>query len=263
MFTSIVVPMDLSKPHPAAVSYAEALAGRCGAGIRLVTVVSPGRDREEGEETLANLREYVAGDQVASEVLVSNDVAGAVLEATGDGDLLCLETRARGPLSAIVVGSVAGDVLRRATRPVLLVGPSARPDPSLARLLVCIDGPDAAGALVPAVAEWARRLHILPRVASVWVPGGLHRFPGPEAASDCVRAAADGLAAGIGVDVDWEVLRAPAAPAAIVDDAVRHLASLIVVAVRPRPHLQRALGSVAIAVAHAAEAAVLAVPLAA
>ena len=44
--------------------------------------------------------------------LAHNDVAVALLDATGDGGLLCLETRARGPLSALVLGSTAGDVIR-------------------------------------------------------------------------------------------------------------------------------------------------------
>jgi len=261
VYNRIVVPLDLSTPHPAAVGYAEVLADRCGAGIRLVTVSSPGLDHEADEEMLAKLTDYVAGDDVTGEVLDSNDVSGAVLDATGDDGLLCLETRARGPLSALVLGSVAADVIRRTGHPVLLVGPSARPDPPLERMLVCIDGPDAADALIPIAADWARRLRLWPRLVTVWVPGAPHRFEDPEAAADRVQRSADELASDLHVDIDWEVIRATTASGAIVEDATRHLASLIVVAVRPHRHFQRALGSVAIAVAHAAEAGVLAVPI--
>lgn len=260
MFSSIVVPLDLSTPHPASVGVAEAIANRCGAAIRLVTVSAPGLDHDDAEETLAKLTEYVAGDDVRCEVIDSTDVAGAVLDAAGD-DLICLETHARGPISALVLGSVAADVLRRTGRPVLLVGPNARPDPQLERMEVCIDGPDAAAAVVPVAAEWARRLRLWPRLMSVWVPGAPHRFRNPEAASEVLAKAAEDLAGELRVDVDWELLRAPAVPAAIVDDAERHLASLAVVAVRPHRRLQRALGTVAVAVAHGTSAAVLAVPL--
>lgn len=261
MYENIVVPLDLSTPHPASVGVAEVLANRHGATIRLVTVSSPGIDHEDDEVTLAKLTEYVAGDDVRSEVIDSDDVAGALLDAAGGDGLLCLQTHARGPLSAVVLGSVAAGVLRQATRPVLLVGPSARPDPPLERMEVCIDGEDAAAALVPVVVEWSRRLRLWPRLVSVWVPGALHRFASPEAAEAVVRRTADDIAVALGIDIDWEILRAPAAPAAIVADAERHLASLVVVAVRPHHRLQRALGSVAVAVAHTSSAAVLAVPL--
>lgn len=260
MFSSIVVPMDLSTPHPASVGVAEAIANRCGAAIRLVTVSSPGLAHEDAEAALVKLTEYVAGDDVRAEVIDSDDVVGAVLDAAGD-DLVCLETHARGPISALVLGSVAAGVLRRTARPVLLVGPNARPDPQLERMEVCIDGPDAAAAVVPVAAEWARRLRLWPRLVSVWVPGAPHRFRNPEAASEALANAAEDLAGELRIDIDWELLRAPSAPAAIVDDADRHLASVVVVAVRPHRRLQRALGTVAVAVAHGTSAAVLTVPL--
>jgi nucleotide-binding universal stress UspA family protein len=260
MFSNIVVPMDLSTPHPASVGVAEAIADRCGAAIRLVTVSSPGLEHDDAEEALAKLTEYVAGDDVRAEVIESNDVAVAVLEAAGD-DLVCLETHARGPISALVLGSVAAEVLRRTAHPVLLVGPNARPDPQLERMEICIDGPDAAAAVVPVAAEWAGRFRLWPRLVSVWVPGAPHRFRNPDAAAEALATAAHDLAERLHVDIDWELLRAPAAPAAIVDDAERHIASLVVVAVRPHRRRQRALGTVAVAVAHGTSASVLAVPL--
>ena len=261
MYESIVVPLDLSTPHPASVGIAEAIAGRCGAAIRLVTVASPGLDHTDDELMLAKLTHYVAGDDVRSELIESNDVTGAVLDAAGGDGLLCLETHARGPLSGLLLGSVAGEVLRRTTRPVLLAGPCARAEPSLQTMEVCIDGPDAAAGLSPVVLEWARRLHLWPRLISVWVPGGLHRFPDPEAARAVLESTGDDLAARLGRNVDREVLRATTAPVAIVTDADQYLASLVVVAVRPHRRLQRVMGSVAMAVAHGTSAAVLAVPL--
>jgi nucleotide-binding universal stress UspA family protein len=232
MYKSIVVPLDLSTPHPASVGIAEAVAERCGAAIRLVTVSSPGIDHTDDKRMLAKLTDYVAGHDVRSEVIESNDVAGAVLDAAGDDSLLCLETHARGPLSGLLLGSVAGEVLRRTIRPVLLAGPCARVDPSLQTVEVCIDGPDAAAGLGPVVAEWAGRLQLWPRLVSVWVPGTLHRFPDPETAAIVLESTGDDLAAQLGRDVDWEVLRATSAPTAIVTDAEQYLVSLVVVAVR-------------------------------
>ncbi len=260
MYESIIVPLDLSVPHPAALGVAEALARRSGAVVRIVTVSSPGLGHEKDELELERIAEEVDATDVRVEVVESNDVAAALLDAAGGDGLLCLETRARGPLAAIVLGSVAAGVLRKASRPVLLVGPAARADPSLGLLEVCVDGPDAVAALVPVAAEWSRRFGLIPRLVSVWVPGQLRRLPTPEAAQELLERTAARLVGDLGVDVDWELLHAPAVPAAIVDDAERHVASLVAVAVRPHHRLQRVLGSVAVAVAHATSAAVLAVP---
>src|SRR5581483_5251101 len=135
MDESIVVPLDLSVPHPVACEVAEILACRSEMALRLVTVSFPG-DRDKDQLEL---------ERLAKEI-------GAPLDAAGPGGILCLETRARGPLTAVVFGSVAAEVLRKTARPVVLVGPAAKPDPSLGVLEVCIDGPDAATALEPVAA---------------------------------------------------------------------------------------------------------------
>jgi nucleotide-binding universal stress UspA family protein len=257
---SIVVPLDLSVPHPVAFGAAEALACRSGAVLRLVTVSPPGLDHHQDILELERIAKGVDATDVRIEIVESNDVVGALLDTTGDDGVLCLETRARGPLSAMVLGSVASGILRKASRPVVLVGPAARALPSLGLLDVCIDGADAADLLVPVAAEWSSRFGLIPRLVSVWVPGHLRRIPTPEAAQELLERTAARLTGDIGVDVDWELLHASAAPAAIVADAERHLAALVAVAIRPHPRLQRVLGSTAVAVAHAAGAAVLAVP---
>jgi nucleotide-binding universal stress UspA family protein len=94
----------------------------------------------------------------------------------------------------------------------------------------------------------------------VWAPGALHRFPSPEAAQGQLEQAAARLTEDLGVDVGWDLLHGAAVPETIVADAERHLASLVALAVRPHPVVQRVLGSTAVAVAHVTTAAVLAVP---
>src|SRR5581483_6594792 len=259
MDESIVVPLDLSVPHPVACEVAEILACRSEMALRLVTVSFPG-DRDKDQLELERLAKEIDAPRVEVEAVASGDVVGALLDAAGPGGILCLETRARGPLTAVVFGSVAAEVLRKTARPVVLVGPAAKPDPSLGVLEVCIDGPAAATALEPVAAAWSRRFGLIPRLVCLWVPGAPRRFPSPEAAREVLEQTAARLSGDVGIDVDWEVIDAPAAPAAIVGDAERHQALLVAVAVRPHPVLQRALGSTAVAVAHVTAASVLAVP---
>lgn len=137
-------------------------------GLRLVTVSSPFLDRTTDEADLEALTEKVEAPSVATAVIESNDVVPALLDAADDHGLLCLETRAHGPLAAIVLGSTASELVHMTTRPVLLVGPAADPDAPIEILEVCVDRPDATAALPPTVGTWGRDIG-LPALGSVAV----------------------------------------------------------------------------------------------
>lgn len=260
-FDEIVVPLDLNGPCTAVIGVASALARRAGVGVRLVTVSSPFLDHSGDEANVRTLAEELQAPSVGSEVIDSNAVVPALLDAAAPGGLLCLETRARGPLAAIVLGSTASELLQATTRPVLLVGPASDPDIPLGLIEVCVDRPDAADALLPVVATWGRDLDLRLRFVHAWVAGQELRHA-PAEADEELATLASRARADFGVQAECDVLVGPTAPEVIVGDATRHRASIVAVAVRKRSRLRRtALGSVAIAVAHATRASVLAVPL--
>jgi nucleotide-binding universal stress UspA family protein len=65
-------------------------------------------------------------------VLSGTAAQGILEELTQDRyDLLALTTHGRGGLSRILLGSVAGKLIRRATKPVLVVRPLATPKEDL------------------------------------------------------------------------------------------------------------------------------------
>jgi nucleotide-binding universal stress UspA family protein len=178
MYRSILVPLDGSPFGEHALPWALRVARQTGAALRLVHAhATPvGSYGETGalydnvveeftrRRELAYLRQIQrrVAEQVAgpvTEVLVEGPVGdGLVAEArTAGADLVIMTTHGRGPLARAWLGSVADELVRRLSVPVLLVRPhDVRPDltqdPQVRHILVLLDGsPLAEQILVPAV----------------------------------------------------------------------------------------------------------------
>ncbi|HET7486896.1 MAG TPA: universal stress protein [Acidimicrobiales bacterium] len=252
----VVVPFDLSGEPGAVLGVAAAVAGRAGVPVRLLLVGSPGLDHDVDR---ADLERVAAGLGVpaTADVAESNDVVRALLEAAGADSLLCIETSARRPAAAALLGSTTRDLLAAASRPVLLVGPSADPGVPLGVLELGLRDAGAATAVLASCGELARALGL--RLRLVHVPDGHDRWP---AAGDELAALAERARQEHGVEAEAEILSGGDVADILVADAHSHQASIMAVGVHREPWLRRVanLGSVAQHVAHAAAAAVLAVP---
>jgi nucleotide-binding universal stress UspA family protein len=169
MIETILLPLDGSPLAERALAYATALARRSEAKIALVEAVRahtfPGVDPSDAqvevtsraEAYLQSVVDRLAADGVHAEVHVCyDDPVHAILGAAARqrADLIVMSTHGRGGLSRMLYGSVADQILRHATIPVLLV-PSvvehAWPADGPLSLLVPLDGSElAAEALPPA-----------------------------------------------------------------------------------------------------------------
>lgn len=178
MYRTILVPLDGSQFAEHALPVALALARRSGARLHLVSVSTPltaaylegiylGSDDLDAEVNTryrayldgmaVRLREYI-NVPITDEVR-HGEVAPALcqLASGGEYDLVVMATHGRGPLGRFWLGSVADEVIRHVTLPVLLVRPEdgeARLDeePDLSRVVVPLDGtPLAEQILEPAI----------------------------------------------------------------------------------------------------------------
>lgn len=154
MFETILLPLDGSKQSERALPVALEVAKRFRAAIVLVHVVEPARyftqiaglenpqavemaleqaqrqDRASitrGRNYVARMREQIheEGIRATSHVLMG-PVAKTLLKLIGDhdADLVVMTTRGRSGVRRAVLGSVADEMVRTATCPVLLVGPT-------------------------------------------------------------------------------------------------------------------------------------------
>lgn len=144
MYKRIVVPLDGSELAEQALPDAEALARLTGAPIHLIRVVDPTQLPWYGafgmamdyatiqgalgdEENTANA--YL--DAVATRLRESGMTVDTELRrgradrelvaATGDGDVIVMASHGRGGISRWLLGSIAEELLRHATVPILLV----------------------------------------------------------------------------------------------------------------------------------------------
>ena len=158
MLKTILLPLDGSLLAERALVYTVVLAKRCQARVVLVQAVEahtlPGMDPVEAqfvvtmgaEEYLrtAATRLRAAGVETETHVYYDDPVHGILGAASRQhADLIVMSTHGRGGLSRMLYGSVADQILRRATVPVLLI-PSivghAWPAEGPQSLLVPLDG---------------------------------------------------------------------------------------------------------------------------
>jgi len=167
MYRSLLVPLDGSAFAEQALPFALSIARRAGATINLVRVhvpyaymsaegVTPWSyqwDTEIREHERAYLdgisKRLTAAQSVpVTYRLLEGPVVAEVIQhhATATGaDLIVMTTHGRGPLSRFWMGSVADELVRRATTPVLLVRPQETAvdlaaDRVLKHILIPLDG---------------------------------------------------------------------------------------------------------------------------
>jgi nucleotide-binding universal stress UspA family protein len=168
MYRRIMVPLYGSDRALAALGPARRLARLHAASLWLVTVAAPDTTDESEAILAAGLR--AAGEPAPDvTVLRGRDAASELTGLLRDhaATLMCLTTRARGPLGRTLFGSVAHAIIRRCDEAIVLVGPACDVSETSAvrRMLVCLDGTAEAEAILP----WATRWSVATKVPLVLV----------------------------------------------------------------------------------------------
>ncbi|HEU5150832.1 MAG TPA: universal stress protein [Iamia sp.] len=200
--TSVLVPVDPDdgdgRAAEAAVEVAAELAQRAGATVTLVAVDPQAVPLADPHRFLEALAEGPSGGPaVATRVdVTTTSVAGHLARTPEPGEIVCMATHGRTRLGALVLGSVADAVVRRATAPVLLVGPRRQPVDLGRPVVAALDGSERDSGVVAAAAGWAKALGVeLVVTTVVTAPSD----PLGWVAADEVLAAAVDEAGGLGV----------------------------------------------------------------
>lgn len=213
--TTLLVPLDGSRLAETAIGPALALAQRSGARVTLLHVLEhEAPETIHGEKHLANETEataylsHVAQRFAASGAPVDihvhanpeRDVPGSIVDhaAELDADLIVLAAHGKGGIRGFLFGRVAEQVLRRGTRPVLLVqvGEAVGPlvDFSCQTVAVLLDGSEEATRVLPLVLPVARAfgaaLHLIAAVPTIGALGS-ERSPSAMLMPTAARAVLD------------------------------------------------------------------------
>src|SRR5271165_5304964 len=167
-FRQILIATDFSEASRRALDYALAIARRYGSTLSVVNAIPPeprdkiplealprelNRPWLEAEQEMETLGKQDRLKDVKHHLLLRQgqvwDVLASVIQSE-DVDLLVLGTRGRGGLKKLALGSVAEQVLRLASCPVLTIGPHVPPPvpgaPMFSSILFATDfGPAAYG----------------------------------------------------------------------------------------------------------------------
>lgn len=145
-FSKIVVPLDGSTLSETIVTSTKTLALMLKSSVIVVQVLTPESYPQEQamdpilpwwETEIGRARDYLgrvaadfagAGVPVTTEVLLSDDIAGAILDFTArcNADIIAIATSGSGGMSRFVFGSVADELTRRATVSLLAMHPNGK-----------------------------------------------------------------------------------------------------------------------------------------
>jgi nucleotide-binding universal stress UspA family protein len=158
---TILVPVDGSALSERSLPLARQLAARFGAGVCTVTV---GGD----------------GHQVAADLVLDGDPAVALLDHLAELDraMVCMSSHGHGGIRRRLVGSVAEQLIRRATTPVIVTGPQVgRAEVGVPRTLLAglADSPRRSK-LLQLLAAWAPLLDASVELAHVRSPSAAELY---------------------------------------------------------------------------------------
>jgi nucleotide-binding universal stress UspA family protein len=278
MYRSILVSLDGSAFGEQALPVALSIARRVGASLNLVHVhvpygmmypdsmspFGPAQDRQIIEHERAYLDETVKRLTSSSTVPVTSTVLeGMVVAETLSGhaaDLIVMTTHGRGPLSRFWLGSVADELVRRATVPVLLVRPQETPsaaEPVFRHILIPLDGSILAEQVLEPATALGRLMEAKYTLLRVYGPveesrlgPEVHRLEPPtEELRKAAQAYLDGVAERLrrqGHTTQTQVAFGQHPPSVILDVAQSHAVDLIALETHGRRGVARLLlGSVA------------------
>jgi nucleotide-binding universal stress UspA family protein len=258
---SVIVPLDGSELAERALGPAVQLADRMDSSLVLVSA-SPDPERvKEVEEYLDDQVRRL--ERKARPLLVLDRTAPDAILVAADGALVCMTTHGRGAVMQAALGSVAGEVVRRAPGPVVLVGPhcerswALRDTPEVIAGFDCSNGAQAgvraAGDLALALGGHVQIIEVLPRpdvVGKSWFTKG---------DIDALERAVAELRA-TGVPANYEIVDGFDAASSLLDVATRFDASLLALGTRGRQGIARVvLGSVTTRVVRSASVPVMVV----
>ena len=142
----------------------------------VVVPVVPGGSGDPAVHFAADLAAAAGADIQQVSCADGADAATALIEAAGraTNSIVCMSTGAPRQIADTVLSSITGRVLRWSPRPVVLIGPHARPPEfGFSEVIACVDGSLVSEAVADLAGTWARLLGVAARILEVVDPDSL------------------------------------------------------------------------------------------
>ncbi|HEU4792232.1 MAG TPA: universal stress protein [Nitrolancea sp.] len=151
MIGTVIVPLDGSELAEQAIPFAAAIAKGLGVPLQLLRVVPARTAEDEARAYLDQVRDRI-DDQAQVSIQTGHPAAQIIAAAEAATEpLIIMTTHGRGGIGRLVFGSVADQILRGITAPVLLIrsGTAAASGPSVQTILVPLDGSEFSEVALP------------------------------------------------------------------------------------------------------------------
>jgi len=170
---TIVVPLDGSEFAARALPVAHAFVRQTSGRLLLVTT--------RWDDDVRTASDYLAEISAAyrdvdvSSILIADQPAASAIELVATespGRVVCMTTHGRGRVRWALLGSVAEEIVRGSSGPVMLLGRHCRTEwpYNFRKMVVCVDGMSAAPAVEPDAVDWAKTLGLDVHIATVIHP---------------------------------------------------------------------------------------------
>jgi len=188
MFNTIVVPLDGSEESNVSLPLARSLAQSRGGSIWLLRVAPESvlsddhtATHEAGQSIERIARELARSGVDVHPVIREGDAAQEIVHLSRDvgADLIVMRTRGRCGLERVVFGSVAEEVLKKSSIPLVLVRPGGRRTSHIRKLLVPVDGSPGGAVALRTAAEFAQATRASINIVQVVVPIPMHVYAAP------------------------------------------------------------------------------------
>lgn len=171
MIGTVIVPLDGSELAEQAVPFAATIARGLGVPLELLRVVPAGAagGEDEARVYLDHIRERV-GDQTQVTIQTGQPAAQIIAAAEAATEpLIIMTTHGRGGIGRLVFGSVADQILRGITAPVLLIrsGTATASESTVQTIMVPLDGSEFSEVALPYAELLARVFHAEVRLVRV------------------------------------------------------------------------------------------------
>jgi nucleotide-binding universal stress UspA family protein len=210
MWKRILVPLDGSNLAELALAYAEELAMAFNSELVLLYVSEPKEEQYRPmhqlylEEVAKRVGEHVKKRAQIKTVILTGEAAEEIISYARKNKIsvIIMASHGRSGITAWVMGSVAGNVLRTAEVPVLIIGvsqPSRKAPPKrlVERVLLPLDGSERGEVAVPYVRELINKLGVevilfgvVAAGQHIRTVGGLDYILYPEAELELVKSEA-------------------------------------------------------------------------
>lgn len=203
MVGTVIVPLDGSELAEQALPFATAIAKGLGVPLELLRVVPVGTagDEDEARAYLDHVREQVGGQ---AQITIKTGKPAAQIIAAAEAatePLIIMTTHGRGGIGRLVFGSVADQILRGITAPVLLIrsGTTTASGAGVQTIMVPLDGSEFSEVALPFAELLAKvfnaEVRLVRVIEAAYVADGTVLAPAVAAeAIPEVREAADYLA---------------------------------------------------------------------